>query len=98
MRLILILLFTLPPALSAADSNEGQKKSSTCVACHGQNGISPNDQWPNLAGQKKQYLSEQLKAFKNGTRVNPLMSPIANSLSDQDIQDLVDYFSQLKGP
>jgi cytochrome c553 len=93
-----MLIFTLPPALSAADSNEGQKKSSTCIACHGQQGISPNDQWPNLAGQKKSYILNQLKAFKDGARVNAMMNPLANSLSDQDMQDLADYFSQLKGP
>ncbi|MCG8324889.1 MAG: cytochrome c4, partial [Thiotrichales bacterium] len=46
----------------AGDAAAGKEKASTCVACHGADGISPNDLWPNLAGQKAGYLVKQMKA------------------------------------
>ena len=75
---------------------EGQAKSTACVACHGVDGNSSNPQWPTLAGQHKQYLAKQLRAFKSGARKDPLMSPMAVSLSDDDIEDLAAYFTAQK--
>lgn len=75
---------------------EGQTKSATCVACHGPNGNSPNPEWPNIAGQHEQYLFKQLQAFKGGERQNPLMSPIATTLSEDDMVDLAAYFTTQK--
>jgi len=95
--LILLVTLILSESLFAlGDVEAGKAKSQTCIACHGQNGISPNALWPNLAGQKDQYIIEQLKAFKEGTRVNPMMSPIAKMLSDQDMENVAAYFSQVK--
>ena len=39
-------------SVAAGDAAAGKSKAATCGACHGANGISPNDLWPNLAGQK----------------------------------------------
>ncbi len=74
---------------------EQPRSNATCIACHGEAGVSSNDLWPNIAGQKKKYLIEQLNAFKSGARVNPLMSPIAQTLSDSDIKELSEYYSSL---
>jgi cytochrome c553 len=71
----------------------GQAKSATCVACHGVDGNSVNPEWPKLAGQHPEYIAKQLQAFKSGARKNPLMSPMAAPLSDQDMEDLAAYFS-----
>ncbi|HEY4368195.1 MAG TPA: c-type cytochrome [Steroidobacteraceae bacterium] len=71
----------------------GEAKSTPCSACHGFDGNSVNPQWPTLAGQHKQYIVKQLKAFKAGTRQDPLMSPMAATLSEQDMADLAAYFS-----
>ena len=83
------------PVLAAGDAAAGQAKSATCAACHGANGISPNDLWPNLAGQKEAYLVKQIKAFRDGQRADPMMAPMAAALSDQDIEDLAAYYSSL---
>lgn len=80
----------------AADIAAGKKKASSCAACHGANGISNNDAWPNLAGQKKGYLIKALKDFRDGKRSNPMMSPMAKSLSDEDIENLAAYYSSLE--
>ncbi len=79
----------------AGDAAAGKSKSATCGACHGPEGISPNEIWPNLAGQKEGYLMAQLKAFRDGQRSNPMMAPMAAPLSDADIADLAAYYASL---
>jgi cytochrome c553 len=68
----------------------------SCKTCHGDKGVSNNSLWPNLAGQKKDYLILQLKAFRSGERKNPIMNPMSQNLSDSDIENLSEYFSSLK--
>ena len=58
-------------------------------------GISPTPIWPNLAGQKEQYLLAQLKAFKDGTRQNAQMAPMVAGLSDEDMANLAAYYASL---
>ena len=80
----------------AGDAEAGKAKSAVCVACHGVAGISPNPMWPNLAGQKDQYLIKQMKAFRDGDRKDPVMSPMAAGLSDADIENIATYYSTLQ--
>jgi len=80
-------------ALAAGSQEAGQAKAATCSACHGMDGNSLNPEWPSLAGQHEPYILAQLKAFKAGNRQNPLMSPMAMILSDEDMADLAAYFS-----
>jgi len=63
-----------------------------CSSCHGPNGNSANPDWPRLAGQSAIYIADQLRRFRAGTRNNPIMKPLASSLSDQDISDLAVYY------
>ena len=81
---------------AAGTAEAGQAKSATCMACHGMDGNSANPEWPILAGQHPSYIVKQLKHFKAGERQNPLMSPMAMILSDQDMEDLAAYFSSQK--
>ena len=81
---------------AAGDAEKGKAKATVCGACHGPNGNSTNPDWPKLAGQHAAYLLSQLKAFKSGARENPLMSPQAAALSEQDMQDLAAYFAAQK--
>jgi len=80
----------------AADIDAGKAKAATCAACHGADGISPNDLWPNLAGQKQGYLKKQMKDFRDGKRSDPMMTPMAKPLSDDDIANLAAYYASLK--
>ena len=96
LSLTIVAFFCMAPASGiGGDAAAGKTKSATCAACHGANGISPNDMWPNLAGQKEGYLKAQLKAFRDGQRSNPMMAPMAAPLSDADIDDLAAYYSSL---
>lgn len=50
---------------------------------------------PNLAGQPKIYLVEQLRNFRSGKRRHEVMSVIAKPLTDLEIDDLSQWFSSL---
>jgi cytochrome c553 len=80
---------------SSGKTSSGKTKSMICAACHGTDGISPNDIWPNLAGQKRGYLIKQIEAFRSGDRTDPSMAPMVSSLSDEDIRDIATYYSEL---
>ena len=90
--LVAVLVFAAAPAL-AGDIEAGKAKSAMCASCHGANGISMSPLWPNLAGQKEQYLVKQIKAFRDGTRQDPMMAPMVAALSDADIENLAAYYA-----
>ncbi len=77
---------------AAGDAEAGKAKAAMCAACHGPTGESAVEMYPNLAGQHGDYIAKQLKAFKDGTRVNALMAPMAAGLSDQDMADLGAFY------
>ena len=74
------------------DAARGTVKAAVCSACHGPNGNSTSPDWPRLAGQCAVYIVEQLRLFRAGVRDNPVMKPLASTLSDQDIDDLAVYY------
>lgn len=71
--------------------------ATTCTACHGQNGISLSPSWPTLAGQHEDYLVHALNQYRDGTRKNPVMGPLAAALTDDDVKLLARYYSRLSG-
>ena len=85
-----------PAAATAGDAAAGQTKSAACAACHGADGRGTTPLFPNLNGQKPEYLMIQLKAFRDGKRTDPTMAPMAMALSDQDIADLATFYGGLK--
>ncbi len=102
-KLALILgLFASFTVWAQGNVEAGKAKSATCVACHAADGNSLITQYPKIAGQHAGYLEKQLAELKLGIetsgekgRYDPVMSPMAMSLSDQDRQDLAAYYSSL---
>ena len=92
-----LLALCVPAFASSGDAEAGRKKSTTCAACHGPNGISASPEFPNLAGQYPDYLQTALTHYKNGKRKNPIMTAQVSNLSPKDIMDLAAYFSSQKG-
>lgn len=92
--LILFGLFCYP--VIAADSAAGAAKAGACFGCHGAEGNSLNPLYPNLAGQQAIYIVNQLTAFRNNKRANPIMSGMAKNLTDTDIENLAAYFASRK--
>jgi cytochrome c553 len=84
------------PAL-AADAAAGRAKAhAACQTCHGENGQATLAGIPNLSGQQKEYLIEQLRAYRSGSRRNEQMSIIAKPLSDADIENVAEWYSAIK--
>lgn len=88
-----INLTTTPQGDSTAGA---QIAKSVCLACHGIDGRSNNPLWPNIRGQKFDYLTKQIHDFKSGERKHILMNPISQTLSDQDILNVSKYYSELQ--
>src|SRR5271168_2709571 len=101
MKWFLIVAATVSGALISTSAlpdgsvEAGATKAVTCQACHGANGNSTNPEWPSLAGIGADYIAEQLKNFKEGKRANPVMMPMAATLSANDMADLGAYFDSL---
>ena len=92
----LVALVSVSLTGQAADIAAGKAKAAACAACHGPAGISSNPEWLNLAGQQSAYLSNQIKAFRDGGRKNALMQPMVKGLSDADAENLAAYYASLK--
>lgn len=76
---------------------EVENTEHVCSSCHGAEGRSVNPTFPNLAGQQKDYIETQLKAFRDKTRADPhahtYMWGMAAHLSDPTIDGLAAFFS-----
>ncbi len=73
-----------------------KEKATACFACHGPNGNSQNPAYPILAGQSWRYIYIELKDFKEGRRTDPVMSPMAATLSREDMIALGNFFAAQK--
>ena len=91
-----LLALTWGHQVKAADIDAGKAKAAVCAACHGVDGKASVPVYPHLAGQNAAYLVKQLKAFKDGTRKEPLMDPFMAPLTDADIDNLAAFYASLK--
>ena len=79
----------------AADPPPGRAKAQLCATCHGPLGISNTPDAPNLAGQPRIYVAEQLRAFRSGKRAHEVMNVVAKPLSDADIAELAEWYASI---
>ena len=78
----------------AQDVEAGRAKAQqVCAACHGADGNAPSPEVPSLAGQSWRYLYVQLRDFKEGRRSSPLMSPMAQPLSREDMMAIANFYA-----
>lgn len=82
----------------AGDAAAGKDKAAACVACHGADGIAPVPTFPNLAGQRTEYLYWRLVAFKRAGRPESPMTPLTATLDDAAMRDLAAYFAGMPAP
>ncbi len=94
--LVTALALIQPGVQAGGDIDAGKAKSAPCAACHGVDGNSPSTAFPILAGQYADYLVRAMEDYAIGKRSNPIMAPMAATLSDQDREDLAAYFSSQK--
>ncbi len=96
MSLLSGLLLALA-ATAQADVAAGKARAAmACAVCHGPQGLSMQPHVPHLAGQPEIYLVEQLRNYRSGKRHHEVMSVIAKPLSDQDIQNLAQWYASLQ--
>lgn len=82
---------------TALSSGKAPAAAQVCAGCHGPQGLGGGI-YPRIADQPAGYLQQQLRLFRSGSRDNNFMQPVARSLSDKDITELADYFSNIKAP
>jgi cytochrome c553 len=92
----LLPLFFWAAGAAGADIEAGRRKAEACVACHGPSGNSVIPAMPSLAGQPAQFIAMALFQFREGNRKDPLMTPLAASLDNTDMNDLAAYFAAQK--
>jgi len=82
----------------AARVARGRKKAEEvlCTMCH-LGGMKGQNEIPRVAGQHPEYVIKQLKAFKARTRTNDAgsMTAVAQTITEQDIEDLAHYIASL---
>lgn len=89
------------PASSIGEQLAHQGKlpqTPACATCHGADGMGNGPAFPRLAGAGAGYLSEQLAALADGRRNNPIMSPVAKTLSEAERTAVAQYYSRLPAP
>jgi cytochrome c553 len=84
------------PAFAADDI---EAKAQTCAACHGQNGVPIEPKTiPIIWGQQQSYLVKQLHDYRSGDRDNPIMSPIAKGLAQDELRKIAAHFAAKSWP
>ncbi len=103
-RLLPVLALGLLPATGflgdrafAGDLMAGKAKAeATCQVCHGLDGRATVPMAANLSGQQKEYIVAQLEAYRSGKRHHEQMNIIANMLTDDDIENVAEWYSSIK--
>jgi sulfide dehydrogenase cytochrome subunit len=105
--LVATLVFGLAGSAFAADVN---KLVAGCADCHGKNGASTEPDIPIIGGYSDEFLTDNLKAYKEKERVCPEtkirtgskkgtktdMCQVVKPMSEDDINQIAQYFSKQK--
>jgi cytochrome c553 len=80
-----------------ANNKDFEAKVQYCKTCHGLSGQGFRGAYPmpRLAGQQPEYLENQLRAFIERRRTNPVMFNVAHVLSPSMVSALATYFKDL---
>ncbi len=83
--------------VAAARQGGVEAKIEYCMTCHGLSaqGYRGYFPMPRLAGQQPQYIENQLRAFIERRRTNPVMANVAHVLSPSMVSALANHFKNL---
>ena len=95
MRRTAFLALALLAALGAARADPRDISITACAPCHGAEGVSPDSEVPNLAGQNERYLFNQMLAFRSGRRPHREMRHMTRDLTTAEIAALAAYYAAL---
>jgi len=103
--LLILIMFNFEQLVAEVQLTDvlkaGKEKVETiCSACHGINGKAESGgnsgAVPNLTAQEKDYLIIKLKEYKSGKLNHPQMTMIAQMLTDEDIENVSEWYSRIK--
>lgn len=77
---------------SGATSTNPAYLAANCANCHGSKGVAAGAM-PSLAGLKANYISEQMRAFRDGKRPATIMHQLSKGYSDAQIDAIASYFA-----
>jgi cytochrome c553 len=89
---------TIAAGAALASRGDWSKGLPGCGQCHGAAGQGVGKTFPRLAGQSAEYITAELKAWKEGKRTNDplhLMTGISSKLSDDQIAAAAAYYASL---
>ncbi len=90
-----------PIEASLLDKGKDAYLKGGCTTCHGVSGLKPLASYPIIGGMKKDYLVLQMKEIREGKRTNgktKLMLPFAKKLTDEQIELISTFLSQIERP
>jgi cytochrome c553 len=86
-----------PVPVSSTEQPAPRSVRDVCWRCHGVDGRGRGPgAFPNLAGQKAEYLYRSLRAFAQGRRKSGIMGPVAAALGDEAMHEAAAYYAGLE--
>jgi cytochrome c553 len=98
MRRIIAAIVMVCALTASARAQSFDERLATCLACHGEKGISETAEIPSLAGMPADFTLIQLFLFRQGTRKVEIMNDVAKGMTDDDLRKFADYFAKLPKP
>ena len=85
-------------AMPADAADDIEVAAQVCSACHGEHGEPQDKTTPIIWGQQQSYGVKQLHDYKSGDRANPIMSPMAEGIAQEDLRRMAAYFAAKSWP
>lgn len=96
----IVLAALLAPAAAGAQGPDAlyvRSLAASCASCHGTDGRAvEGSAVPPLAGMPRDYMLQQLKAFRDGSRPATVMHQIAKGYSEAQLAQIAGYFAVQK--
>ena len=94
---VICLIFSTSGYAQSVSTTDLRSKVDYCKTCHGLSGQGFRGAFPmpRLAGQQPEYIENQLKAFTEKRRTNPVMFNVAHALSPAMLTALTNEFKEL---
>jgi cytochrome c553 len=84
--------------IANADPEEGRTIATRCAGCHGETGIATVPGFPHLAGQQATAIYKQLRDYADRNRESPIMTPMAQGLTEAEMATVARYFEAQAAP
>jgi sulfide dehydrogenase cytochrome subunit len=83
------------PAMAQSGADTARFVAANCANCHGTTGVAKGAM-PSIAGQSRERIVENMKAFRDGKRPATVMHQIAKGYTDQQIEAIAAFFAEQK--